>query len=464
MGKKKDKKQRKPERSGYAEVPATAAVPATTVQVAQRAAVAQRVALAAFEAADEVQRSALEAGSSADAATDALVRALAALSDADAAADAAAAGASDAADQVEAALSAAARVLRDAQELIAEPAPEPAPAAEPVPAPEPASAPASVPAPALDILPNVSRKTFVRAQQEPPVRAALVDVPLVAPALTPTPVPEPALPNVSRETLVRDPGPSASVDVLPDDELSPGTLPMSSHELKERARADARAAKEQERAQKATAKRAAKDAKASKKRAASTPEAAPASAPATPATPAPAPAPAAAVPDYGEQSHAARNACIVLLLLLLAVAGLVAAAWLGLFRLPDVVQDRIDLLPDVNAVQGVLNAEDSPVAPGSYRLIVNQVPTAEAGARSANFEFENAIQNTYSARMDVYLDDTGQLVASTRMVVPGSYLERVDLLADLEPGSYQATAKVGVYSGATRVNTMSAGLELRIQG
>ena len=177
----------------------------------------------------------------------------------------------------------------------------------------------------------------------------------------------------------------------------------------------------------------------------------------------PAPAAEACAPEQ-KQPRAARNACIALLVLLLLVAGLVAAAWLGLFRLPAPVQDRIDLLPDPHAVSGRLNAADSPVAPGSYRLVVNQIPTSQGPANVVNVEFENPAQNEYSARMDVYLDDTGELVGSTRMVAPGSYLEDLALAADLAPGTYRATAKVGVYSGATQVNTMSAALELRIEG
>ena len=163
----------------------------------------------------------------------------------------------------------------------------------------------------------------------------------------------------------------------------------------------------------------------------------------------------------GQEAKGMKIASLVLLLL---VAGLVAAAWLGLFRLPAPVQDRIDLLPDPHAVSGRLNAADSPVAPGSYRLVVNQIPTSQGPANVVNVEFENPAQNEYSARMDVYLDDTGELVGSTRMVAPGSYLEDLALAADLAPGTYRATAKVGVYSGATQVNTMSAALELRIEG
>ena len=263
-----------------------------------------------------------------------------------------------------------------------------------------------------------------------------------------------------------------------DKALAPGTLPMSKRELKERDRADARAAKERLRAEKADAKKAAKEEKAAvrqptkdaKRQAGKRPgnhEAAggsPAAAPAS-ADPATSPArPAASAPDYEKQPHAARNACIVLFLLLLAAVGMVIAAWLGLFRLPSPVQDRVDLLPDLHAQQGKLNAEDSPVAPGSYRLVLNQIPGGDASSRDIAIEFENPAQNTYSARLDLYLDDTGQLVGSTRMVSPGTYLATMALSEQLPPGTYQATAKVGVYSGATQVNTMTAAVELRIEG
>ncbi|PNV66690.1 hypothetical protein C2L71_11835, partial [Enteroscipio rubneri] len=305
----------------------------------------------------------------------------------------------------------------------------------------------------------------------------------VAPVPAPRPEQIPALEDVSRETSVRDvhtapgfvpapaPGPSGMPAASSDEPLpAPGTLPLSAKERKRQARADARAAKERAAKERTSARKApsaqavcdheAEEAQAKAARKA-------AERPASPTVPAPvaSPAPAAeACAPEQKQPRAARNACIALLVLLLLVAGLVAAAWLGLFRLPAPVQDRIDLLPDPHAVSGRLNAADSPVAPGSYRLVVNQIPTSQGPANVVNVEFENPAQNEYSARMDVYLDDTGELVGSTRMVAPGSYLEDLALAADLAPGTYRATAKVGVYSGATQVNTMSAALELRIEG
>ena len=410
--------------------------------------------------------------------------------------------------------------VRNAQPVPA-PRPEQTPAPVPRPAPE-ASAHAREHR-AIDRCAVASAPVHAPASAPAPVHAAPAPAAPAPVRVAPAPRPEqdPALEDVSRETSVRDvrtapgfvpapaPGPSGMPAASPDEPLpAPGTLPLSAKERKRQARADARAAKERAAKERTSARKApgaqavcdheAEEAQAKAARKAVVPRAevggkaaerpgaptvpapvaspalsadpAPREAagrPASPAAPAPvaspAPAAAACAPEQ-KQPRAARNACIALLVLLLLVAGLVAAAWLGLFRLPAPVQDRIDLLPDPHAVSGRLNAADSPVAPGSYRLVVNQIPTSQGPVNVVNVEFENPAQNEYSARMDVYLDDTGELVGSTRMVAPGSYLEDLALAADLAPGTYRATAKVGVYSGATQVNTMSAALELRIEG
>lgn len=452
MGKKKDKKK--------------------GMDMEAKLVAANRMALAAFEAADALQRRALESGSGVEEATDALRCALEAL------------GAVQAADSrprdeelVRSAFKRAKAVLKRTEALKAAADAQPS---EPLSVAEPACVAARVAEPAEAGPARAAEPASMAASAaEPAPEFAPTPVQAVAPIPAPAPAPE----DVSRETSVRDvhtapgfvpapaPGPSGMPAASSDEPLpAPGTLPLSAKERKRQARADARAAKERAAKERTSARKApsaqavcdheAEEAQAKAARKA-------AERPGAPTVPAPvaSPAPAAeACAPEQKQPRAARNACIALLVLLLLVAGLVAAAWLGLFRLPAPVQDRIDLLPDPHAVSGRLNAADSPVAPGSYRLVVNQIPTSQGPANVVNVEFENPAQNEYSARMDVYLDDTGELVGSTRMVAPGSYLEDLALAADLAPGTYRATAKVGVYSGATQVNTMSAALELRIEG
>lgn len=484
MGKKKEKKQKRAKAAeGYVPVcsppvpeqpeAAELAVDPDPAPLAGRAAIAQRIALAAFEAADAAQVRALETGMGVERSTGVLETALAALALADAAAEAETSSAPDAGEQVEAALEAAAAALRDAQPS------EPESELE--------QEPEAISSPVLEHE-MASREEMVRDGLPPLfVADSITDEPSEALRPVPALCPSSHVCDLPKIEMVADPSSSVSTEIIAVPMPAPGTLPLSKREKRQRARADARAAKERAAAEraneaqarrerragdergKATAKAASEQAKKNCKEAkrqaeGSVKAAAAETAPADQSPTATATVPASAAPDYEKQPRAARNACIVLALLLLATAGLVVAAWLGFFRLPAAVQDRIDLLPDPNATVGKLNAADSPVAPGSYRLVVNQIPTSQGPANVVNIEFENPVQNSYSARMDIYLDDTGELVGSTRMVPPGAYLEDLTLVGDLPPGTYEATAKVGVYSGATRVNTMSAALELRIEG
>lgn len=308
-------------------------------------------------------------------------------------------------------------------------------------------APESAPASVSETQTNVSLETIAR----PPIQAETRPE-----SVAPEPAPQPATASTSASR------PAAEIAVAPASQSEPAPAPANEPKLERTFEPEPESSRTQRQAKKAEKAAARQAKKAAPAPAAPTAATAPAAASATAATSTA--DSAAASPDDQKQPHAARNTCIVLLLLLLIAVGLVLAAWLGLFRLPSPVQDRIDLLPDPYAQQGRLNAEDSPVAPGSYRLVLNQIPGSEPGSRDVAIEFENPAQNTYSARLDLYLDDTGQLVGSTRMISPGTYLATMALSEQLPPGTYQATAKVGVYSGATQVNTMTAAVELRIKG
>lgn len=166
-----------------------------------------------------------------------------------------------------------------------------------------------------------------------------------------------------------------------------------------------------------------------------------------------------AAPAHAKRSHAARNTFFVLVAVLLAVAGLALAAWLGAFRLPEPLQSRIDLLPDAHAQAGRLNAGDADVAPGSFRLVLNQVCTLEPGSLDCPIAFENPQANGYSARLDLAVD--GEWAAGSGIVEPGYRLDALRLNRTLAPGEHKATATVSVYSGATQVNTLSADIVVR---
>lgn len=188
---------------------------------------------------------------------------------------------------------------------------------------------------------------------------------------------------------------------------------------------------------------------------------------------APAPAPAsvvslrrktaqhsAAVGSAG-QPKVAKRVCAALACVLVVLAGLVGAAWWGLFDLPEPLQSRIELLPDAHATRGYLNATKTDVVPGSYQPVLNQVANLDAESRMLSVAFENPEANTYSSRLELSLD--GERLAETGMVLPGFYVETVELARTLPVGEHELSAIVCVYSGATQVNTMSVNVTVRVR-
>ena len=178
------------------------------------------------------------------------------------------------------------------------------------------------------------------------------------------------------------------------------------------------------------------------------------------ASPEPATQAAAAVAP-AKRSHRLRTACIALAGVLLAMVGLVGAAWWGLLELPEPVQERLYLLPDAHAQAGRLNASEAEVVPGSFQLVLNQLCSMDEGSLDCPIEFENPAANAYAAR--VILEVDGLEVARSGMVAPGSYLPTLRLDGALDVGDHEARAVVRVYSGATQVNTLASDVTVRVK-
>lgn len=149
--------------------------------------------------------------------------------------------------------------------------------------------------------------------------------------------------------------------------------------------------------------------------------------------------------------------------LALVALALFLAAWWGWLQLPGPLQDRVNLLGDPHARVGVLNADDAPVEAGSFRLVLNQQPVVDAGSRTCAIQFENPPGNGYNVRLDLVLDETGETLASTRLVEPGRYVETVELSRQLEVGTYPMTAQVSVLSGADEITQVTSEVTVVVQ-
>ncbi|MBS5065055.1 MAG: hypothetical protein KHZ58_14900 [Hungatella hathewayi] len=149
---------------------------------------------------------------------------------------------------------------------------------------------------------------------------------------------------------------------------------------------------------------------------------------------------------------------------LLAVVILAAAAviYTAAFGLPAPIQARIDIQADRNARDGTLHAASRPVGEGEYRVVLNQLPTMEAGSRTCNIEFENPAENRYSSRINLYRKSTGKRIGGSRRVDPGKYIETLELSEDLEPGEIPVLAEIELFNKTEPAGSMTLELTVRV--
>lgn len=136
---------------------------------------------------------------------------------------------------------------------------------------------------------------------------------------------------------------------------------------------------------------------------------------------------------------------IVLLAVLIALLAAAAAVWFFFVR--DTGYDRYEF--DTDAIAGriqtmseeEIQAElDRVVEEGMFNIsiasaIVFESPTGEGQAR-----IENVAANHYHMQVDIFLDDTGDKVYSSKLIKPGYAIENIKLSKRLKPGVYEATA------------------------
>lgn len=140
-------------------------------------------------------------------------------------------------------------------------------------------------------------------------------------------------------------------------------------------------------------------------------------------------------------------------------------AWVAYYGMPAFIQARIDIAPDENAKTGILHEkEEQEVDIGDFWVLMNMLPTMEEGSKDCNIEYENPDSNRYSARLSLYLKETGELLGNTRRVDPGNYVETVSLTKELGAGEYPVTADLELFEEEQLVGTMSIDITLRIIG
>ena len=136
-----------------------------------------------------------------------------------------------------------------------------------------------------------------------------------------------------------------------------------------------------------------------------------------------------------------------LVVLLLAVAG-VAYLLLG----QDTDGSGLEL--DDNATMGILPGIDIAQRQDELQQLldesmiafsINTSPVFATGSSEGNLMLENPANNAKLLMVEIYRDDTEELIYLSKALPVGSYIENVRLDKVLEPGEYAATAYFKAY-------------------
>ena len=174
--------------------------------------------------------------------------------------------------------------------------------------------------------------------------------------------------------------------------------------------------------------------------------------------------PAGTKTSRSKHRHRRNRWISVTVVLLVVILG--SAAAVSCYGFPTPIQAQLDIRPEKHAQKGTLTSGESgeakPVEAGSFRVMLNQLPTIEIGSQDCNIEYENPEENHYSSRISLYLKETGRLIGGTTRVDPGYYVESVRLKESLPPGEYPVTVRIELFEDKTPAGEMSIDITLRM--
>lgn len=93
---------------------------------------------------------------------------------------------------------------------------------------------------------------------------------------------------------------------------------------------------------------------------------------------------------------------------------------------------------------------------------INTSPVFETGGAEGNLMLENPANNAKLLVVEIYIDDTQELIYQSKALPAGSYIENTRLDKLLEPGSYDATAYFKAYREADHSYIGQVGADLTL--
>lgn len=160
-------------------------------------------------------------------------------------------------------------------------------------------------------------------------------------------------------------------------------------------------------------------------------------------------------------------------ILLAAFACLLLVIGVGIFwmaRDENKTQDD-GLQLDDNATMGVLPGIDvaerqaqlqEQLDEGMIAFSINTSPVFATGGSEGNLMLENPANNAKLLVVEIYIDDTQELVYQSKAIPTGAYIENARLDKVLEPGEYPATAYFKAYREEDHSFIGQAGAAIKI--
>jgi hypothetical protein len=86
-----------------------------------------------------------------------------------------------------------------------------------------------------------------------------------------------------------------------------------------------------------------------------------------------------------------------------------------------------------------------------FSFKINARPEFESGSAAGNLGIENPRYNVYPMVVQIFLDDTGEMIYDSGGIIPDQHIDNAKLSVNLKAGTYKATAYLNAYDPDTKV-------------
>lgn len=104
----------------------------------------------------------------------------------------------------------------------------------------------------------------------------------------------------------------------------------------------------------------------------------------------------------------------------------------------------IGIMPGIDIAQRQAELQEQ-LDEAMIAFSINTNPVFESGSSEGSLMLENPANNAKLIVVEIYIDDTEELVYKSKAIPAGSYIESARLDKVLEPGEYAATAYFNAY-------------------